>query len=272
MAAFALAAGTEAKTYSVLAFGDSWGDVGPTWRVIRDAFKKNGVDATVKSAAIGGTTACGWAKDGDAMVKAAKKQFPDLIDGPDFVWYTAGGNDMIFNHKFGRCTGSAKSIEAAELCTDTATKEAMACTDKLFDAYWKAFPKSKVMQCNYDVPCENPSCRDMDAGFLGAYCGRNITCLNTMAEHWVNDYIDALQEKYPQPQYTAVHIEGIGQSVEGDVKAGVGKVDIDRSGVCDRMLDCVHPVYGSKYATAIGDAFWNLFFSKYTEKRDSLVV
>jgi len=269
---FALAASASAKTYTVLCFGDSWGDVGPTWRVIKDAFKKNGVAVTVKSAAVGGTTACGWAKNADAMVTAAKQQFPDLTDGPDFVWYTAGGNDMIDDSEFGRCTKTAPNIQAAEKCTDAATNKAMACTDKLFDNYWKAFPKSQVMQCNYDVPCENPSCRSMDAGYLGAYCGGNITCLNTMAIHWVSDYIGALQKKYPQPQYTSVHIEGVGQSVEGDVKAGVGKVDVDRSGVCDRMLACVHPLYGSAYATAIGNAFWDLFFSKYTTKDDTMVV
>jgi hypothetical protein len=240
--------------------------------VIKDAFRKNGVPVTVKSAAIGGTTACQWAVDGNAMVQAAKVQFPDLSeDGPDFVWYTAGGNDMIDDNTFGSCTKNAKSLEEAEKCTDAATNKAKTCTEKLFDNYWKAFPKSQVMQCNYDVPCENAGCRGMDAGYLGAYCGSNITCLNNMAVHWVSDYIGALSKKYPEPQYTAVHIEGIGQKVEGDVKADLGVPDLDRSGVCDRMLACVHPVYGSKYATAIGDAFWNLFFSKYTKKDDIVI-
>merc|ERR1712072_867976 len=110
----------------------------------------------------------------------------------------------------------------------------------------------------------------MDAGYLGAYCGKNITCLNTMAVHWVRDYIGVLSQKYPEPQYTAVHIEGVGQGVEGDVKASVGVPDINRSGVCDKMIACVHPMYGSKYATAIGEAFWNLFFSKYTTKDEAV--
>jgi hypothetical protein len=269
---FALAASAAAKTYTVLTFGDSWGQLGPSWKVIRDAFKKNGVPAEVKSSAVSATTACQWAVNGNALVRAAKNKFPHLTDGPDFVWYTAGGNDMIYDLAFGRCTKRAKSIEAAEVCTDTATKKVLKCTEKLLDNYWKAFPKSQVMQDNYDVPCENRACWGMDAGYMGAYCGKNITCLNTMAQHWVNDYIGALQKKYPQPQYTAVHIEGVGQALEGDVKASVGKVDVDRSGVCDQMLMCVHPRYGSKYATAVGDAFWNLFFSKYTTKDDTTVV
>lgn len=268
----ALTGSASAENYTVLTFGDSWGDLGPTWRVIRDAFEKNGVPVTVKSSAIGGTTACQWAVDGNSMVAAAKLQFPDLPDGPDFVWYTLGGNDFIDDRTFGSCTKNSKSIEAAEICTDTATKKVMKCTDKLFDNYWKAFPKSQVMQCNYDVPCENAACRGLDAGYLGAFCGSNVTCLNTMAVHWVSDYIDVLSKKYPEPQYTAVHIEGIGQMVEGDVKAKVGVPDIGRSGVCDRMVDCIHPLYGSKYATAIGNAFWDLFFSKYTKKSDEAVV
>merc|ERR1719487_2153297 len=128
------------------------------------------------------------------------------------------------------------------------------------------------MQCNYDVPCENKGCRSLDQGYLGKYCGSNIHCYNTMAVHWVSDYIGALAKKYPEPQYTGVHIEGIGQMVEGDVKAKIGVPDLDRSGVCDKMLACVHPVYGSKYATAIGDAFWDLFFKKYVGSDQALVV
>jgi hypothetical protein len=272
VAVFALVSGAAAKNYTVLTFGDSWGDVGPTWRVIQDAFKKNGVPAEVKSSAIGGTTACQWAVDGNSMVQAAKLQFPHLPDGPDFVWYTLGGNDMIDDRTFGSCTKNAPNIEAAEKCTDAATNKVKKCTSKIFDNYWKAFPKSKVMEVNYDVPCENAGCRGMDAGYLGAYCGGNVTCLNTMAVHWVGDYIGDLQKKYPQPQYTAVHIEGIGQMVEGDVKAKIGVPDLDRSGVCDKMLACIHPVYGSKYATAIGNAMWDLFFSKYTKSNDDVVV
>jgi len=206
------------------------------------------------------------------MVQAARLNFPFDHDGPDFVWYTLGGNDMMIDNTFQTCTKQAKSIQEAEQCTDVATSKVKQCTEKLFDRYWKAFPKSQIIQANYDVPCENPGCRDMDAGFLGSYCDRNITCLNTMAVHWVKDYIEALSKKYPEPQYTAVHIEGVGQAVEGDVKAAAGIPDIDRSGVCDKMIACVHPIYGSKYATAIGNVFWDHFFSKYTTKANTTVV
>lgn len=267
-----MAIGASAKHYTVLTFGDSWGQIGPSWRVIRDVFRKHGVDVTVRSAAISGTTACQWAMDPASMVQMARLQFPTHLEGPDFVWYTAGGNDMIYNNSFADCTRNAKTIEEAEQCTDSTTQAVRSCTEKLFDRYWKSFPKSQIMQVNYDVPCENRACESMDAGFLGSFCGTNITCLNTMAVNWVNHYIGALAEKYPEPQYTAVHIEGTGQMVEGDVKAHVGVPDIDRSGVCDKMVACVHPLYGSKYATAIGDAWWDLFFSKYVTKDNSTVI
>lgn len=179
---------------------------------------------------------------------------------------------MVYDAAFQMCTRKAKSIEEAEGCTDVATNRVRKCTEKLFDNYWKAFPKSKVMQVTYDVPCENAACRGVDAGFLGGYCGSNITCLNTMAVHWVSDYIGTLSKKYAEPSYTAVHIEGVGQKVEGDVKADVGVPDLDRSGVCDKMIACVHPVYGSKYGTAVGNAFWDLFFSKHVTKDNSTLV
>ena len=32
---------------------------------------------------------------------------------------------------------------------------------------------------------------------------------------------------------------------------------------CDLMSECVHPTYGQIGATAVGEAFWHLYFSKY---------
>jgi hypothetical protein len=29
------------------------------------------------------------------------------------------------------------------------------------------------------------------------------------------------------------------------------------------MVECVHPAYGKAGATAVGEAFWELYFSKY---------
>ena len=79
-------------------FGDSQGDVGPTYKVVEDQLKKYGRAGTVVNAAIGGTLSCGWAKDPDAVAKAATRAFGIL--GPDLVWLTVGGNDMAADSKY----------------------------------------------------------------------------------------------------------------------------------------------------------------------------
>ena len=83
------AARAEPNATTVLVFGDSWGDTGPTWQTIRDAFARRNRTADVRSAAVGGTTACGWAPS--SLVNASRALFPELAEtGPDFVWFTAG--------------------------------------------------------------------------------------------------------------------------------------------------------------------------------------
>jgi len=257
---------------TVLVFGDSWGDTGPTYKEISATFGRHGVKGTVKSSAIGGTTACGWAKDPQAMVKAARKQFPDLADGPDFVWYTLGGNDLIDDGEFHSCTKNAKSMDAAKECYGAATDKVIKCTKSMFDEYWKAFPKSQVMECNYDVPCENILCRGFDEGYLGNYCGSNITCMNSMALVFQDEYVGRLRKMYNEPQYTGLLIGGAVQKGAGIPGADVGKPVLDKSGPCDQELLCVHPMYGTKAGTAVGEAFYDLFFSKYVNKGNESVV
>ena len=55
---------------NVLVFGDSQGDTGPTWKALRDVLYKQKVKATVINKSIGGTKACAWATDPNAIVKA----------------------------------------------------------------------------------------------------------------------------------------------------------------------------------------------------------
>ena len=104
--------GTAPKT--VLVFGDSWGDVGPTWRQIRDTFAAHGVPVTVRNAAIGGTTACQWDSGtagkgggkfakGQALAAKALELFPETNGKVDFVWYTAGGNDLMADTEYHAC-------------------------------------------------------------------------------------------------------------------------------------------------------------------------
>ena len=87
-----------AEPLKILVFGDSQGDVGPTYKVVEDQLKQHGKAGTVINAAIGGTLSCGWAKDPKAVAKAAAKAFGS--SGPHLVWLTVGGNDMAGDSKY----------------------------------------------------------------------------------------------------------------------------------------------------------------------------
>merc|ERR1719181_475202 len=88
---------------TVFVFGDSWGDFGPSYHMVQDTLDKHDFHATVKSAAVGGTSACMWADDPMSMVKKARLAFPEAPNGPDFVWYTLGGNDMAYDGPMKTC-------------------------------------------------------------------------------------------------------------------------------------------------------------------------
>jgi hypothetical protein len=134
-----------ATNKTVLVFGDSWGSLGPSWHEMQATFDRHNVSVTVKSAARGGTTACQWAKPdhGTSMVLEAEKLFPDEPDGPDFVWYTLGGNDMV-NKKYENCSHTAKTVEENNKCLDSISHDIDMCTNVILEEYWKKFPKSKV--------------------------------------------------------------------------------------------------------------------------------
>merc|ERR1712232_383415 len=99
---------------------------GPTYKIIKDVFDKNGVAVDSKNRAIGGTTACEWAgktksdktkttfSAGQALVNAAEEEFGE--DGPDFVWYTLGGNDMADSSEHHSCLKKAKSDRSSGVC------------------------------------------------------------------------------------------------------------------------------------------------------------
>ena len=127
-------------------FGDSQGDTGPTYKVIQDQFSKHDVSANVVNVAVGGTLACGWAEDPDAIVKAARQSFPGGT--VDLVWYTAGGNDLAGDSDYAACNAKAKTDDDSRKCLVTANDKAMACTVTLLEHLWKAFPKARVGQCS----------------------------------------------------------------------------------------------------------------------------
>lgn len=77
LALLLFAAPLHARNVTVLVFGDSWGSLGPSWHELVDVFAKHGVPATVRSSAVGGTRACQWASEPQALNLEAAKQFPD---------------------------------------------------------------------------------------------------------------------------------------------------------------------------------------------------
>jgi hypothetical protein len=269
---------------SVLVIGDSWGDTGPTYQVIGDAFKANGVVANVSNRAIGGTTACQWAAKtksdktnaefnaGQALINAAQEEFG--ADGPEFVWYTLGGNDLAFDDTYHSCLSAASSTEDAHACVKASSDKAKACTKQLFDPFFAAFPKMKLMQCNYDVPCESLLCDAIIVNdFLGGnFCKGNKLCMNSLAVYWAEIYTKQLQKEYAQPQYTALDIFGTVQQANGISGASPGNPVLNQdSGSCGEEVLCIHPKYGSKMATAVGNVFWDMFFSKYVSPTVALV-
>jgi len=274
-------------TYTVLTVGDSWGDTGPTYKIIKDAFDKNGVAVNSINRAVGGTTACQWASKtksdktkttfakGQALVNAAEEEFGSK--GPDFVWYTLGGNDLAFDNTKSSCLSKAKNDDAAKKCMKASSDKAKACTEQLLEPFFNKFPNSKLMQCNYDVPCESKLCHSIvDGSFLGgAYCGGDKFCDNSMGVYWQEVYVQALRKQYSEPQYTGIDIFGTVQQANGIKGASPGNpVLTEDSGDCGvtHELLCIHPAYGTKMATAIGDQFWKQFFSKHVSNGNFTTV
>lgn len=263
-------AAIDVPTKKVFVFGDSWGALGPSYHEVQDMFNRHGVPADVRSAAISGTTACKWAeKDGGmTMVERARSLFPDAPEGPDFVWYTLGGNDLI-SVPMQLCAKKAPTFDDMVECIRETVRTTSNCTATLLDNYWKVFPKSKVMHSGYDLPCENLWCDLTITGIYDAgWCGRlrlNHTCLNELQVKFHKIYIEGLTDRYRdvQPGYTGINIHGAGQKAAGVPGAEVGRPVLTQGGPCKWATACVHPTYGSPAAIAVGEAFWDLYFSKH---------
>lgn len=275
---FAPLAAVASGTYTVLTIGDSWGDTGPTYRIIKDQFDKNGVEVDSKNRAIAGTTACGWASKtksdkskttfaaGQALVNAAEEEFGE--QGPDFVWYTLGGNDLAGDGDKANCLKKASNDDEAKVCMKTSSDKALACTQQLMEPFFAKFPNSKLMQMNYDLPCENKICHSIiDGGFLGGdYCNGDKFCDNTMGLYWSSIYVQQLRTIYPEPQYTGLDLFGTVQQANGIEGASPGHPNLhEDSGDCGitHEILCIHPAYGTKMATALGDQFWSQWLSKH---------
>jgi len=245
---------------SLLVFGDSWGaggpKNGPSWRIVQDMFDKRGIGATVRNSTKGGMKACETAADPLSLATEAERHFPD--GGPDFVWYSLGGND-VDNNTMWNCTINAQSLDDYVACIKTQMKDVIDCTTTLFKKLWAKFPKTKVMQCGYDIPCMDGGCYQDFAMGVFPYCGHSVTCYNTMMVALQPMLMGKLSAAYPN-SYTGINLLGTVQKAGGVTGAAVGSPVMDVGSPCSLMSTCAHPTYGKAGATAIGDAFWDLYF------------
>lgn len=267
------------KNITVMVVGDSWGSLGPSWHELVDMFARHNVTAKVRSAARGGTTACQWAEPdhGDAFTLAAHQLFPNESTtpgwtGPDMVWMTLGGNDLV-DKGYQACQEKAllsANITAAKLCLVTITGKISNCLDKLLVSYWAKFPQSKVMQCGYDIPALDGRCIE-EAMVRSPYCTHNKTCHTSLAEYWQTISISEFSKRYAGRPYTGLNVLGTVQMAGNVSGASVGHPVMGVGSPSKLMTECIHPSYKHNAseaeegagATAIGEAFWELFFSKH---------
>jgi hypothetical protein len=269
-------AGASAEV-TVMVFGDSYGDTGPKWNTIQDMFDQHGVAATVKNAAIGGTTACQWAgeENGMQLVNKAKDLFGE--SGPTHVWYTLGGNDIWADSTFQDCQksvkGKAVSDPAVQKCISDFNTRVIKCHSTMFDNFYKVFPNTRILQAGYDVPCGNLLCGlSVNNAFAGNLCGTNDTCLNTMLHSWNTNHLDRMQQKYPAPGYTAIKLIGAVQMANNVAGADYDKPVLDKSANCAWETECIHPTYNTPAGKAWGDGMWKFYFSKQGLNASSPVV
>jgi hypothetical protein len=260
----------------VLVFGDSQGDTGPTAQTLADTLAFHNVSADVQNKAVGGTLACGWAQDPDAIAKAAKAAFPLHPAGPDLVWFTAGGNDLAGDAVYHSCLDGAHSDSDAAACTAAAVGRFLVCTRSLLAGLWAAYPDAKVGQYGYEAPCMDGGCLAAAAQFLGgSYCLERYTggtpqdCVLRLLQYVQTISVDALQAETPKPRYTGMNLLGACQGASGVPGASAGHLNVTGGGSkCKWMTACVHPIYGTPTAQAIGSAFWDLWLKPIVAARE----
>ena len=143
----------------------------------------------------------------------------------------------------------------------------MPCAETLLSNLWRDFPRAKVGQYGYEAPCMDGECLAAAAQFLGgSFClerykgGTPQSCILRLLLELQHTYVDALQEAIPKPRYTGMNLLGAVQAASGDKAARTGHLDVNGGGAkCAWMTACVHPLYATPAAKAIGDAFWNLW-------------
>lgn len=243
----------------VLVFGDSWGALGPSYHMIEDMFKWKGVSATVRSTAVSGTRACQWSMNPANLPLAAGLLFPPK--GPDFVWLSLGGNDLL-DPSYLKCSRLARDLHEALACVQTITYQTNLCEFALLDKLYEAYPHTKVVQCGYDFQCGAGLCLPIERF---PFCHESIVCANALGRAWERFLVEPVVERYVEAPgwFTAIDVDGAAQSAADMPGATAGRPLIEWSSPCYMMTACVHPTYGSLAAAKIGDAFWDHFFSKH---------
>jgi hypothetical protein len=90
--------------------------------------------------------------------------------------------------------------------------------------------------------------------------------------HWQKIYVDALNAYYNPPggaapplgggSYAGLNILGTVQAAGGVAGASIGHPVLGVGSPCELETECVHPTHGKAGATAVGEAFWDLYYSK----------
>merc|ERR1712113_1066830 len=138
------------------------------------------------------------------------------------------------------------------------------CSAKLLKVFLQAFPKAKVMQSGYDVPCYSAACRlTWDGLFALSYCKRNITCSNQGMYDFIDMYSTEMRKQMFGLQYTTLFMMGAVQKANGVPGADAGKPVLTAGANCAWETECVHPTYNTPAGNAWGQSFWDLYFSKH---------
>ena len=106
---------------------------------------------------------------------------------------------------------------------------------------------------------------DRDAGTF------NKTCHTELTQYWQGIGVDATARKYAGQPYTGLNVLGTVQMAGNVTGASVGHPVMGVGSPSELMLECVHPKYEhnvskakeGRGATAIGEAFWDLYFKKH---------
>lgn len=246
---------------NVLVFGDSWAAMSPSWSMLVDMFARHGVAAKVKSISESGTRACQWSQYPNNLADAARDMFPTR--GADFVWYTLGGNDLQDSEYQACLHRAAFSHKDTIACMRQATKKINWCTHTLLSKLWNRYPRTKVLQCGYEIRCEAYECQKRSQ--FRTYCAYNTTCRHEMFLQWQSMLFHPENSEPPyqaDSRFTGINILGAVQKVGKVIGADVGRPAIHEGTPCNLMIECIHPAKGTPGAWMVGETFWDLYFRK----------